>query len=212
VLIGDLIIASFIERGIAEVRADGRMLTDMLDMVPDDFDTQARRWLGNPRLEIPVRTGFPAQPPKAPMIVVMLESEEEDLTPIGMDAAGNTVRDADGNFLEFAEAQATFFNASWVVQVLSPNVADCLLLYLLARYALLRHRGELTLNYNLYQQQLAGGDFRPPPEWYPDIIFSRGLTLRATYPAKITYHHDEKYSRVDVNVHTPEWWLQFSEP
>lgn len=82
-LVGDVLIAEVLAASLVQLRTDSRAQADLFAQAPPDVQESARRFFTDTRNKIDIRQGFTTEPPKNPMIVIVLAGEEETNTPLG---------------------------------------------------------------------------------------------------------------------------------
>jgi len=75
--------------------------------------------------------------------------------------------------------EGTGFSVTYLLQVMTTHQEFTLFLYILIKFILIRNRLMLERN-GLIGLTMAGTDFVPQPAFFPDFVFSRGLSIRFT--------------------------------
>jgi len=177
--IPELTIKDVIEQKLNEIKANTALLDDIFSGLPAENLNDAKRFFATAK-PVPVLLGWPREPGQMPCLTIAQAGEQEIDDPIGSELDEELLLDEGETPVAVESLEGTWFTGSYRVTAWAGNADLTIYLQAIAKQALLEKRGYLT-DQGLYEQVLAGGDFEPAPQYIPDFVFLRAVTLNCRY-------------------------------
>ncbi len=179
--IPELAIKNVLEQKLSDIRANTALLDDIFAGLPVENLNDVKRFFATAK-PVPVLLGWPREPGQMPCLTIAQAGEQEIDAPIGSELDEELLLDTSGTPIAIESLEGTWFTGSYRVTAWAGNADLAIYLQAIAKQALLESRAYLT-GQGLYEQVLAGGDFEPAPQYMPDFIFLRAVTLNCRYLA-----------------------------
>jgi len=186
--IPELAIKGIIVQKLSEIRANTALLDEIFPGLPAENLNDAKRFFATAK-PVPVLLGWPREPGQMPCLTIAQAGEQEIDDPVGSELDEELLLD-DGGDPVVESLEGTWFTGSYRVTAWAGNADLTIYLQAIAKQALLENRGYLT-DQGLYEQVLAGGDFEPAPQYIPDFVFLRAVTLNCRYLATYVVRNTE---------------------
>lgn len=187
--IPELAIKGVIEQKLSEIKVNPALLDEIFSGLPAENLNDAKRFFATAK-PVPVLLGWPREPGQMPCLTIAQAGEQEIDNPIGSELDEELLLDASGIPVAVESLEGTWFNGSYRVTAWAGNADLTIYLQAIAKQAMLENRGYLT-EQGLYEQVLAGGDFEPAPQYIPDFVFLRAVTLNCRYLAVYVVQNTE---------------------
>lgn len=177
----ELVIKGVIEQKLNEIRVSPALLDEIFSGLPAENLNDAKRFFPTAK-PVPVLLGWPREPGQMPCLTIAQAGEQEIDAPIGSELDEELLFDDGENPVAVESLEGTWFTGNYRVTAWAGNADLTIYLQAIAKQALLENRGYL-MDQGLYEQVLAGGDFEPAPQYVPDFVFLRAVTLNCRYLA-----------------------------
>ncbi|MBI4869230.1 MAG: hypothetical protein HY816_20000 [Candidatus Wallbacteria bacterium] len=173
----EVVLSTILRATLDQIQANPDIL-DVILALPDAELSDAKGWFGE--TAIGITQGWPRGAKDLPCYAILLASDAETIVPIGermgkdvVDQVAKTVTSEVGGVW-----RGTYRVEAWA----GNNGNETLYLYHVAKHALILNRSLIGRS-GLSNIQLSGGDFEPKPDYFPEFVYRRGITVSGEYDA-----------------------------